>query len=601
VRRVLAAALGIGIALSGSPATAARVPAPAHAPATARKAVIPDHTPAKARKAVIPDLRLAGTYPVNTSIYDLGDTALTVPQFPGKIEVRGIVHAPVQAKGGSFPLVILVHGRHSTCASPDGPTLHWPCPAGQKPIQSYRGYDYLASNLASHGFVVVSISANGVNAVDNDVTDFGADARSALIEKHLALWKQWNTTGGAPFGDAFTGAVNPAKLGLMGHSRGGEGVARFAAKKPVTGFTLGAVLPLAPTDFGRQIVTDVPLAVALPLCDGDVSDLQGIHYIDDGRYAKAGDTGSKLTVTVAGGNHNFFNTIWSPSSGETGAGDDAGWTEPGSVCETGAPGRLTETQQRVAGLAYVNGFFRFYLGGEQAMKPLWTGEARAPAWVGANVQVSRHPADRAAQRRVVNRLELAADLKTNALGGAVVTSGLVKPGLCATFSSATSTVCLAMSRPSASRSEPHVAYFDGRTLPIFKASWTATGATLTNDVPAAQGDLGAFAAVQLRVAVDFSDARNKLGTAQGLSFGLTDAAGHRVLVAASPYTRALDFPPLARASVAGDSAPHFLLQQVRVPLSAFVGVDLTTVRKITVVFDGQASGSLGLSDLLITG
>jgi predicted dienelactone hydrolase len=239
VRRVLAAVLGIGIVLAGSPATAARRPAhaPAHAPARARKGVIPLYPPARARKAAIPDLRLAGTYPVTRSSYDLGDTALTVPGFPGTIEVRGIVYAPAQAKGGNFPLVILVHGRHSTCAGPEGPTLYWPCPAGQKPIQSYRGYDYLASNLASHGFVVASISANGVNAADNDVTDFGADARSALIEKHLALWKQWNTTGGAPFGDAFTGAVNPAKLGLMGHSRGGEGVARFAAKKPITGFT----------------------------------------------------------------------------------------------------------------------------------------------------------------------------------------------------------------------------------------------------------------------------------------------------------------------------------------------------------------------------
>jgi hypothetical protein len=177
----------------------------------------------------------------------------------------------------------------------------------------------------------------------------------------------------------------------------------------------------------------------------------------------------------------------------------------------------------------------------------------------------------------------------------------VQPGLCYAFNDATNAVCLAMSRPSASRSEPHVTWFNGRTQPIFKASWAAKGATLTNDVPAARGDLAAFAAVQARVAVDFSDARNKLGAAQGISFVLTDAAGHTARAAAVPYTHALDFPPLAPASVSADGAPHFLLQQVRVPLTAFTGVDLKTVRKIAVAFDGQTSGSLGISDLLITG
>jgi predicted dienelactone hydrolase len=74
-----------------------------------------------------------------------------------------------------------------------------------QPIPSYKGYDYVSEVLASHGYVVVSISANGVNAVDNSVRDLGALARAELIQKHLDILKTFNTTGGAPFGTKFVG------------------------------------------------------------------------------------------------------------------------------------------------------------------------------------------------------------------------------------------------------------------------------------------------------------------------------------------------------------------------------------------------------------
>ena len=60
----------------------------------------------------------------------------------------------------------------------------------------------------------------------------------------------------------------------------------------------------------------------LPYCDGDVSDLQGVHFYDDARYNVAGDDSFKHTFLMMGANHNFYNTVWTPGLFQAGATDD---------------------------------------------------------------------------------------------------------------------------------------------------------------------------------------------------------------------------------------------------------------------------------------
>ena len=110
----------------------------------------------------------------------------------------------------------------------------------------------------------------------------------------------------------------------MGHSRGGEGVAAAVQLNQRTGspFGIKAALALAPVDFDRRVIGGVELGVILPYCDGDVSDLQGAAYYDDGRYASPGDPRSKMTALLYGANHNFFNTVWTTGPGSF---DDAGF------------------------------------------------------------------------------------------------------------------------------------------------------------------------------------------------------------------------------------------------------------------------------------
>src|SRR6185503_3244812 len=164
------------------------------------------------------------------------------------------------------------------------------------------------------------------------------------------------------------------------------------------------------------------------------SDLQGVHFYDDARYNVAGDNAPKHYELVMGANHNFYNTIWSPSSPFPGAANDWLAFVPGghsdSQCGSGKTNqRLTEAQQRGTGLAYMSAFFRAYVGGETQFMPILTGDAPPPPSAQTNdLFVSYHaPAN---LRLDVNRLLDNANLSVNFLGGAVTPTALTPYDLC---------------------------------------------------------------------------------------------------------------------------------------------------------------------------
>ena len=130
---------------------------------------------------------------------------LEVPDYPAPIEVVAEVTAPV-GRHTPMPLVLFLHGRHSTCyrGGPDGEASgDWPCPEGWRPVPSHTGYRYIADVLASQGYLIVSIAANGINGQDGIFIDGGASARSELVRHHLAQLAEWSTVGGDPWGGRF--------------------------------------------------------------------------------------------------------------------------------------------------------------------------------------------------------------------------------------------------------------------------------------------------------------------------------------------------------------------------------------------------------------
>ncbi|HEY0765022.1 MAG TPA: hypothetical protein VGD61_21770 [Pyrinomonadaceae bacterium] len=547
--------------------------------------------------AQVSDPGTPGPLAVTREEYNFGDTAFQPSDFPGPVELRASIHYPT-VLAGPYPVIVLLHGRHATCFKGGSQLLQWPCTTnGSQPIPSFQGYDYVAESLASNGYVVVSVSANGVNAVDNLVFDLGALARAELMQKHLDILKGFNTTGGAPFGNKFIGKFDLTRVGTMGHSRGGEGVVRHYVLNNDLGSPYGikAVFPLAPVDFNRFVVNNAALNVLLPYCDGDVSDLQGVHFFDDARYNVPADTAPKHYELVMGANHNFYNTIWSPSSPFPGAANDWLAFVPGghsdNHCGNGKSSqRLTEAQQRGTGLAYMSAFFRAYVGGETQFLPILTGDAPPPPSAQTNnLFVSYHaPANR---RLDVNRLLTDTNLTVNTVGGAATQTGLTPYELCGGDSPQPQR-CLPNQ---ANARQPHTtpsARSPLRGLSQLITGWNNFTGNYTNNIPAALGNVSNFQAIQFRVSVNFADVRNLEGLAQDFRVVLTDAAGNWTSVRVSDVSSALFFPPGEVGPV-----PKVVLNTVRVPLSAFTGVNLNNVRSVQFTFNERLQGGVLITDV----
>lgn len=551
--------------------------------------------------AQTPDPGAPGPLAVTREEYDYGNLAFTPTGFPSAVELKASVHYPTGLAGGPYPLIVFLHGRHVTCYRGTTTALRWPCRANETVIPSYQGYDYIAQNLASNGYIVISISANGINAFDNNVTDLGMQARAELMQRHLQQWNTFNTVGAAPFGTKFVGKVNLQKVGTMGHSRGGEGVVKHYVYNTSLGSPYGvkAVFPLAPVDFNRPVANRTALAVVLPYCDGDVNDNQGVHFYDDARYNVAGDASPKHTIQVMGANHNYFNTVWTPGLFPAGTADDwTAFTTGGSLdaqCGTVSGNhRLTSAQQRGVGLAYISAVMRAYVGGETQFLPYLTGAAAPPpSALTTELHVSYHAPDTALTRRDVNRLLTSTNLTTNTLGGATTQTGMTPHDLCG-GPSPQPQHCLPATQSTAR--QPHTTVSARATtmrgLSQLRTGWSALTATYTNDLPVGARNVSGFSWLTFRVSVNFNDTRNAAGAAQNFTVVLTDGTGATSSVAVASVSDVLFYPPGSVGPV-----PKILLNTARIPVTSFSGVNLSDIRSVQFRFNQKTSGALLISDL----
>lgn len=303
---------------------------------------------------------------ISTVEYDLGDTAFTDPATGTVSEIRAVVHHPVRANG-RLPLIVQAHGSWYACTDPAA--QEWPCDKGT-PFPGYRGYDYLGRALAERGFVVVSVSMNGIN-----MTSFDYGDRARLLNEHLRLWGEL-ARGAGPLArrlPGLVGHVDPTRVGTMGHSRGGKGVMWQASDRHrpewPAGVRVRAVLPLAPVKFDHPegdhsdtLVTRIPVAVVTSGCDGAVREA-GQEYLDD---AEGVTRQPAYSLSLTHGNHNFFNTRWTPPSplGE----DDS--TCPGE--------QISPRQQQKALVTYATAFYERHLKGNAAFDAVLTGDRPLP-------------------------------------------------------------------------------------------------------------------------------------------------------------------------------------------------------------------------------
>jgi hypothetical protein len=287
------------------------------------------------------------------------------------------------ASVGRAPIAFLVHGNH------------W---FGDP---SFRGYDYFQSTLAKMGIIAVSVDCNEFNAGSPASTNDYAEIerRADLVIGNIDYFRGLDTTAGSPF----QGHIDFSRIGLMGHSRGGETVVLVPQVINLPGVQVRSVLSLAPTDFRRWILgqehrpAGYALACLLPAGDGDVVNNDGAKFYD---LATPGSVKSQWYVYFA--NHNFFNRIW--------LNDDAAGQGP-PVMSRG------EHEQIL--LAYGSALFRATLLGQISQLDYLLGKAR-PAGTRYEQVVLSHEIER---RLVIDNHEERNGIGTNSLGRPTVQLG----------------------------------------------------------------------------------------------------------------------------------------------------------------------------------
>jgi hypothetical protein len=514
------------------------------------------------KPTLIADPSLPGTFPVASTEYKFVD-AINIPPGDPNTDVWATVRYPALKPGpnaaiaaGSFPLVVYMHGNHGTFVSG---TTHT-CTPTPTPVLNHDGYNYVLDRLASLGFIAVSINANDLNCKPDRIVE-----RGKLILEHLRRWKDWNDPAvpDATFKGRFYKHVDMTRIGLAGHSRGGEAVisAYLENQSSKLGHGIKAIHSIAPVDFKGFTLVDVPYYVLLPAADGDVSTLHGLRIYD--RAAPRTDPARmpKMQSHVYGANHNWFNTVWFQDDGS-------------------GPDRLTDVNQRAVERVLAVAFFREFLQSFSTARGLFTGTATVgaavlPATLFRSYQDPTH-------KSVDDVEDAPANSLLNSLGGANANVSL------APFNEFPFTEGAGSFNPS----------FFHQTKGLI-AGWNASGDTLTINVPAAHKDVSTFRYVSLRVAQVFDNgATNPLGGTQDLDVGLEDELGNKIFfrvgeqdVIAFPYQR----PSLVKT----------VLQTVRIGLACYactsnVGVDRTAIARIHLRFNRRPAGLVGLDSIQFT-
>ncbi len=503
-------------------------------------------------------------------------------------EIWARVYRPTDLSGGPFPVVMMLHGNHATCGRGANPriddntqyTTTGTCPAGYEVVPNHEGYAEAARELASHGYVVVSVNANrGITAGAGVAGDSGLNlARGRLLLRHLELLSEWNRNGGTPpsLGVDLQGRLDFANVGLMGHSRGGEG-ARAAynlyrdADSPWparigSDLRIKGVFEIGPVDGQTSRVLDATgtsWAVLLPMCDGDVSNLQGVRpfdrMIDDATEAPATP---KATFSVWGTNHNFYNSEWQRSDAAGCRNHDAVWLR-----ENGA------ALQRQVGNTAMTDFFRAHVGrqADPQLGRLFNPAHPLPSDLAAITPIERGFVDtpNAAVTRVFERFDQPAG--TNTYGAA----------------NEAANVTVAHKRLNAhdrNYAGAELAWTQADAGVFFQSNWEAPGSG--RDVRDAR-------TLTFRVARTPA-ADNPASVPTDFSIQLVQADGSLTRPVALRDYLSLEGPAI------GPGGPHSILQTVRIPLADFAGVDLSRVRGIRYTFDRSPTGSIYLGDLSLS-
>lgn len=203
---------------------------------------------------------------------------------------------------GPFPVVLMVHGNH---------TMEY---------FSTAGYDYLGELLASRGVVAASVDEDFINYSNvSGSPNNNYELRAWMLLQHLVQLEKLNQTPGNELYEK----IDLTKVGLVGHSRGGQAVSMVAdydrffqderLSESMENIQIKGVVALAPTDKKvdgkRPRLDNASYLLIQGAQDADINNFRGDRQFYRTTLDKD-DHSFKASLYIEGANHSQFNTEW---------------------------------------------------------------------------------------------------------------------------------------------------------------------------------------------------------------------------------------------------------------------------------------------------
>jgi len=235
---------------------------------------------------------------------DLGDFDVPAVSDGGgfPLPLRGQLYAPAKLFQGRSPLVIIAHGWHLGENQDTGEL-----------VESFKGYDYLARHLVRWGMLVFSIDLQPVNDI-SEGSSTGAQqfARAEIILQTISALQSSQVIGSA---------INPDRVGLVGHSMSGQAVAlaHFVNLSESRGFGIRGTVSIAPTRWHPEVV--LPAGRYMQLfgsLDQLTGFIPGANQPDPAGGMRIYDRAErdKTLFWLYGMRHNPFNSLWVVPGGD---------------------------------------------------------------------------------------------------------------------------------------------------------------------------------------------------------------------------------------------------------------------------------------------
>ncbi len=496
---------------------------------------------------VTDDPSLPGQYVGKIGQHDYALGTIQVPSTDAgpmptdALPLTASVRYPAQASGidaafapGSFPLVVVMHGNSGYDTS-------------------YLGYNYLLDQLASQGFVAMSIYAPvGVMI----------ETRARAILAHINIMAQNNANPGL-----FQGHIDLNHIGIAGHSRGGEAVVRAARINAAEGlgWNIQAGVSIAPTDYHHYGDPGIPLLVIYGSNDGDVAGTWPDRTCFN-IYDEAGRPRS--FIFVYGATHDQFNTVWAPTF----------LSVESDITASDVPKLISLNDHENVAKGYVTAFMQAHLQGRDEQLEYFSANLR-PSLVSS---LRIHASHQEPGVRLLDNFEQAPhNPNINTLGGTVTPTAL-------------STLAENALRTLDAHS-PHVT--NGGEI-----AWQSLSGRYSSQVPVTAKDISGYSVLAFRVTQKYGSPENPSNQPQDLFVRLTDGGGKSRAIRVSTFT---DVPfPYERGFA---DLIKSALKSVRIPLASFTianlgaqDVDLTNIALVSFEFDTNLTGHIEIDDIEFT-